>query len=138
MALAKHMQKQMHYSAVKPVRICGSFEPNSTSAVSSTYFRGAGFIAARTGVGTYTVTLSELPRRVIAYGADVSDSAFDGTVPAECEIISYVSTTGVLTLQVGKWNGSAWVATDLSQDTTNHYTKIAFWLETDESSAPLR
>jgi hypothetical protein len=138
MALAKHMQRQMHYSAIKPVRICGSFEPNGTGTVSSTYYRGAGFTVTRTGVGTFTVTLAEYPRRVIGMGADVSDKDFDGTRPAEAEIISYVTTTGVLTLQVGRWSGSAWVAYDLSQDSTNHYTKISFWMETDESSAPLR
>jgi hypothetical protein len=41
------------------VVIAGSFAPNGSSALSSASTLGAGFTVARTGVGVFTVTLSD-------------------------------------------------------------------------------
>lgn len=39
--------------------IAGSFAPNGSSAISAAGNKGRGFTVARTGTGTYTITLSE-------------------------------------------------------------------------------
>ena len=42
-----------------PVMIAGSFKPNSTSALVASETKGKGFTAARSGVGTFTITCDD-------------------------------------------------------------------------------
>lgn len=134
MALSKHMQRGLNYSAFKPVSIEGSFEPNGSS--NPTILYGNGFTVARTGTGLINVTLAEIPRRVIGLGVDIMYSAFIGNNPVRC--ICYGYSAGVMNIATALNTSGSWAAFDVPLDSVNHNNRISFWVECDESSANIR
>jgi hypothetical protein len=70
MAITMRKTSVLRTPAVKTVQIDGSFLPNGSSAVSTTY--GFGFSVARTDVGVFRVTLDQPFTQFVRVFADIS------------------------------------------------------------------
>lgn len=55
--------------------LCGSFRPNAGSAVDNTTNTGHGFTVARTGAGTFTITLADSWQSLISANFQIAMSA---------------------------------------------------------------
>lgn len=77
----------------------GSFAPNGSSAVASTSYKGKGFTVARTGVGTFVITLSKTPPwyEIVAAHVQLHMGTPDGTTASMTT--HTLGTTGTVTIK---------------------------------------
>jgi hypothetical protein len=100
------------------VLISGSFAPNGTSALVAASTKGVGFTAARTGVGTFVVTLDDAYNEIVEAQATLQLS----TPAAQMAQLGPVTapagaTRGAVTIVVA--NSSTGAAADVSANANN-------------------
>jgi len=98
------------------VKVCGSFRPNGSSAVSSTYFKGNGWSVARAGTGLFTITFSEKWPELICAIASVREAA---GAPTYVQFGDYVAASKTLQLRIMQEAAGTTAAADLASDADN-------------------
>lgn len=101
----------MNYGEVK---LCGSFRPNGTGAVDNTTNTGHGFTVARTGVGTFTITLSDSWHQLISGKFQVQMNAATDLV---VQIVGAVDVLSAKTIPIAVLASA--VATDIASNANN-------------------
>lgn len=99
------------------VIIAGSFAPAGTGAVTAP--KGKGFTVARTGVGTFTVTLSDKWVSCLYAGAHVQLAASADTVAQVAAIDLTAKTVVIRTLTAGS-------DADIAADANNRVNFVLF------------
>jgi len=106
--------------------IAGSFRPNGSSAVSNTTNTGVGFSVARTGVGAFTITLTD--KYVSLIGAEFQ-LALATPAAAHDICIGAVDVSSAKTIAFVHYSAGA--AADIASDAAN---RIYFTLTLSNSS----
>ena len=111
--------------------ICGSFEPNGTGAPLNV--SGLGFTVARTGVGTFVVTLADEYMQLLAAFADLA-LATPGVDIAQVGLVNVEGTgTGALTATITVLSGATGSAADIGPTAGS---VVSFALEVQNTKAP--
>lgn len=106
---------------VKAVDLEGSFAV-AAGAITAGSSRGQGWTAARTSAGLFTVTPTEVPKRVMGFQVTVGGTA------ALFAVASVNDTTGVATISIFSDAGAA----------TDPTGRVYFKYSSDESNSPVR
>ena len=84
----------LSYESKDVVAIAGSFDATNTTVAAQ---RGSGFVAARSGTGTYTVTFTDAYPDYIAFVATGEDSSNDDKLAQVRSFSAKVLTIAIIT-----------------------------------------
>lgn len=117
----------------KPVEIAGSFAPNGASALVATSTFGKGFTVARTGVGTFQVSLGtglvkDVYRKLIGGNCTLQLLTADDKF-VQLGAVNLAAGTVVLRI----WDSSAAAPADVAADANNRvHFRFLFTISTED------
>ena len=95
--------------------ICGSFAPNSTSAVSAASNKGKGWSVVRTSAGVFTITLADKYNSILSAQASLQLSTPDD------KYLQWgaIDVASAKTLVLNVWDASGAAVADISANASN-------------------
>lgn len=135
--LSRHLYPELNYSAMHAVQITGQFDPTPDNVANQSFWRGMGWSVVRTGVGAFTITLTEALRQLQYVHVEIIDPDTPQQAPYDILFTGGPGPTGtVFTLQAWFESLTTGIATPADLPNTSHL--VSFMIVSEESTGRLR